>query len=529
MSVRKKTRYAKANETRVKETLTLERLERKHQERPHTHTHKKSLTSSSFLGLALETLKGCFSNRLRPGLRRQPQENEEYQTVKRFVRKLRGNQPPQPRAVIITAPGEECQVDYGTGPMVRDPQTGKYRRTRLFVLTLGCSRKAVRLLSFRSSSHIGAERFCGTSPRLDSKLFNDQMRKYLSDRIWVEFYRLAIRPDQRYLGIALIPPRGPVLERFHADAPRINGASRFTAGDSAIRENDSSRILKRSDADAYARTIAVPTLGNANAVDEAFYRVLSPDYPSFVRREVPCEEVETGLNDRRTAITSLVGVGGTGKTALATWAALKAYDSKQFSFIVSITAKDRELTSTGIQALEPSLTSFEALLNNVLDVLNFPEYKAKDVKEKEASVRGLIADSGGLLFVDNLETVDDARIIQFLDSLPFGVRALTTSRRTSVRVSVHPVTVGALTPTEVVKFVQTLAHSPGFKYVADLAESERERIGVSCDGLPLSRSGGHCLDAVLRPRLSPLQTRSQARIGTVKSYWSFASGVSSTP
>ncbi len=80
-----------------------------------------------------------------------------YQTVKRFVRKLRGNQPPQPRAVIITAPGEESQVDYGTGPMVRDPQTGKYRRTRLFVLTLGCSRKAVRLLSIRSSSRIWAE------------------------------------------------------------------------------------------------------------------------------------------------------------------------------------------------------------------------------------------------------------------------------------------------------------------------------------------------------------------------------------
>jgi transposase len=80
-----------------------------------------------------------------------------YQTVKRFVRKLRGNQPPQPRAVIITAPGEESQVDYGTGSMVRDPQTGKYRRTRLFVLTLGCSRKAVRLLSFGSSSRIWAE------------------------------------------------------------------------------------------------------------------------------------------------------------------------------------------------------------------------------------------------------------------------------------------------------------------------------------------------------------------------------------
>jgi transposase len=83
--------------------------------------------------------------------------NGGYQTVKRFVRKLRGNQPRQPRAVIITAPGEESQVDYGTGPMVRNPQTGKYRRTRLFVLTLGCSRKAVRLLCFRSSSRIWAE------------------------------------------------------------------------------------------------------------------------------------------------------------------------------------------------------------------------------------------------------------------------------------------------------------------------------------------------------------------------------------
>jgi transposase len=80
-----------------------------------------------------------------------------YQTVKRFVRKLRGNQPLQPRAVILTAPGEEAQVDYGTGPMVRDPQTGKYRRARLFVLTLGYSRKAVRLLTLRSSSRIWAE------------------------------------------------------------------------------------------------------------------------------------------------------------------------------------------------------------------------------------------------------------------------------------------------------------------------------------------------------------------------------------
>jgi len=80
-----------------------------------------------------------------------------YQSVQRFVRKLRGRQTPEARVVIVTAPGQEAQVDYGTGPMVRDPETRKYRRTRLFVMTLGCSRKAVRLLTFRSSARIWAE------------------------------------------------------------------------------------------------------------------------------------------------------------------------------------------------------------------------------------------------------------------------------------------------------------------------------------------------------------------------------------
>ncbi|MDQ3666510.1 MAG: IS21 family transposase, partial [Acidobacteriota bacterium] len=80
-----------------------------------------------------------------------------YQSVKRFVNKLRPVELLQARPVIVTAPGEEAQVDYGTGPMVRDPQSGKYRRTRLFVLTLGYSRKSVRLLVFRSSSRVWAE------------------------------------------------------------------------------------------------------------------------------------------------------------------------------------------------------------------------------------------------------------------------------------------------------------------------------------------------------------------------------------
>ncbi len=80
-----------------------------------------------------------------------------YQSVQRFVHKLCPSPSPEARVVIETTAGEECQVDYGDGPMVHDPATGKYRRTRLFVMTLGYSRKSVRLLAFHSSSRIWAE------------------------------------------------------------------------------------------------------------------------------------------------------------------------------------------------------------------------------------------------------------------------------------------------------------------------------------------------------------------------------------
>jgi len=95
-----------------------------------------------------------------------------YDSIKRFVRKLKAQPSKQAHPTITTGPGEEGQVDYGTGPMVRDPITKKYRRTRLFAFTLGCSRKAIWLLCFKSSSqkwcelHEEAFRRLGGVPRI---------------------------------------------------------------------------------------------------------------------------------------------------------------------------------------------------------------------------------------------------------------------------------------------------------------------------------------------------------------------------
>ena len=331
--------------------------------------------------------------------------------------------------------------------------------------------------------------FIGATTRLDSKLLNDQIRKFLGDRIWVDYHREFIQTDQRYLGVAIIPPRGPQLEKFRIDAPQMaNGKRIFRKGYSAIREGDSCKLLDINQVAQYSRDIFLPTYGQIYEIDEPFYRILCPEYKQFVVRNEYGSLIEQTIRDPRTAIAAVTGIGGVGKTAISTWAALRAYDCKDFDFIVSITAKDRELTSAGIAALKPELTSFETLLDTILEVLvlGFKDKERLPTEEKEQEVRELIKNTNGLLYVDNLETVDDMRIIRFLDNLPIGVHAITTSRRTSVRVSARPIEIGPFKEDEVVEYIRILSDESGLGYLKDLSNPEAIKLGYSCDNIPLA-------------------------------------------
>jgi hypothetical protein len=187
--------------------------------------------------------------------------------------------------------------------------------------------------------------FTGASQRLDSKLLNDQLRRYLPDTLWVEFHREFIQADQRYLGVALVPPHAGSLGRFTADAPEISGTRLFLKGWAAIREGDSSRVLQPSEIEEINRKAVKLHVGQRYYVDENGFRVPAPDYIKFIYREQSCAAIEAALMDKRTSVAHVIGIGGVGKTALATWAAIRAYEHKQFSFIVFSTAKDRELTT----------------------------------------------------------------------------------------------------------------------------------------------------------------------------------------
>jgi transposase len=62
-----------------------------------------------------------------------------YESVKRFVRRLRRRHP-EVADVLEHPPGQEAQVDYFDGPPTLDPTTGRWRRPSIFRMTLCCSR-----------------------------------------------------------------------------------------------------------------------------------------------------------------------------------------------------------------------------------------------------------------------------------------------------------------------------------------------------------------------------------------------------
>lgn len=80
---------------------------------------------------------------------------QRYNSVKRFCRGLRQCEPEQFDRLEFS-PGEESQVDYGEGAPTRHPRTGKYRKPRLFVMTLRYSRRSFRQVVWKSSSEVWA-------------------------------------------------------------------------------------------------------------------------------------------------------------------------------------------------------------------------------------------------------------------------------------------------------------------------------------------------------------------------------------
>lgn len=132
-------------------------------------------------------------------------------------------------------------------------------------------------------------------------------------------------------------------------------------------------------------------------------------------------------------VITISGAGGVGKTAFVLNVVNEIIRKQiiKYDFVVWVSAKENKLTYLGIENIEPSLKNYDELLNTILSVSSFDsEIENLNESEKENFVNDIFEICHKtLVIIDNLETINDERIINFiLDGHP-NVRFIVTSRK----------------------------------------------------------------------------------------------------
>ncbi len=161
-----------------------------------------------------------------------------------------------------------------------------------------------------------------------------------------------------------------------------------------------------------------------------------PDYEyegGFVGRKKDIEQVKKLLLGDMHRVISITGAGGVGKTSLAIRVLdeISLKNKSAFDYIIWLSAKDKKLSYLGIEDMTPSLRDYEELIDKILEVTKFSDDALKKtLKEKELLVEQILGLCTRILVViDNLETITDERIKNFILDCHNKIKILITSRK----------------------------------------------------------------------------------------------------
>lgn len=192
-----------------------------------------------------------------------------------------------------------------------------------------------------------------------------------------------------------------------------------------LKENPDKEILISIPGDFF-----IETYNNSGVINN----LPIPDYEhdgGFVGRDEDRKKIIQYLSSPKFPVVTITGSGGVGKTALALRIVQDILDNGnqlKLDTIVWLSAKENKLSDLGIEDIEPSLKDFEELLNIILQMFNYSTEHS--IEEKEEFVNKVFEiNEKILIIVDNLETITDQRIFNFIYDAPLNVKFLITSRK----------------------------------------------------------------------------------------------------
>lgn len=159
----------------------------------------------------------------------------------------------------------------------------------------------------------------------------------------------------------------------------------------------------------------------------------------FYGREPEIEELITKFNDPRGRGVSIAGFGGVGKTELAIKLVAELHRRGTFQMIYSGSAKQTLLGPSGAQRTDPVFIDLPTFLDDLSGWLglDLPKMPLGDLEA--ICLAELKKHKKVLLFLDNLETVNDRALLGFLDDkLPPNCWLAVTARVHKIRSFVYP-------------------------------------------------------------------------------------------
>ncbi len=268
-----------------------------------------------------------------------------------------------------------------------------------------------------------------------SKLHDNQIHNYLSKYIdknidfEIASYNLG---DETYYLLTIDKVDGPAIA-FNKDGEYdkhlLNGSSKkayaFKAGDiyarikaACIRVNDDKTF---------------ETIRSAkNSIISNIDKVPLP-YKTYIERDKELKSIIDAINNSNIRNVQINGLGGIGKTSF-----IRNFCEQIISgtvdlafkpqFLIWITGKLNRFEPTGnIEILRTYEITYDEFLSKIAEVLKIDN--SVDPKVLQKDIYDVFKRYRVLLIVDNTETINDPKIIDFLKNIPFETRVIFTTRQ----------------------------------------------------------------------------------------------------